>query len=84
MSDAVIGHERALELEPVGDGDLSGHDVVPRGAPVEVRQDVSAMYLGACSARPRRRSSTRAGLITREQYNAARSRYGGMWNYCGD
>lgn len=45
---------------------------------------VDAMYLGACSASTTYSEARARGLITDEQYDAARRTYGGMWNYCGD
>jgi hypothetical protein len=45
---------------------------------------VSPHYLGASSPSTTYSEAERVGLITREQYDAARQRYGRSWNYCGD
>jgi hypothetical protein len=48
------------------------------------KHGVSPHYLGACSASTTYSEAERVGLITSEQYDAARRGHGRLWNYCGD
>jgi hypothetical protein len=70
------------------DLELIAHSTPPRRLDLErilvAEHGVDGMYLGACSASTTYGEALRRGLITLDQYEAARERSGRLWNYCGD